>query len=262
MKKIISLVLPLLLLASCDNTNATNADNKSHSPDSSSQTGENTSTSEGGNESTTNTTDGDYTGQHEGDWFDEHTLLDCGYYSMGLPKNSSNPHELVTDNNTSSWWNNSLKDSLGDFRYIYKNSCDDGVSGHKCTEKFYENDAGGLKFTDKGCGFGSPMFAHSGQKLQINLTVSQVNNAKGSPETSKADSIAAIYFFNSDESLVDKVYIANTKLNSKGTFTVYYTVDAPSVSYFEFRLRANPYKSSQCYNVGMSECNIKAWPQI
>lgn len=251
MRKQLLLALIPLLLVSCNNTEPDEKGSKE-------ATSEVTSTS---NNPSSNNSEQPSGGEREGEWFDRHVLLDCGFYSMGLPKNSASPINLVTDNETSSWNNNSIKTSseLGNFRYIYKNACDDGETNHKTSVKFYSNDLGGVKLTERGCGIGSPMFSHTGNKLEIRFKVSQVSNA--SPDTQNDEKCAGVYFFNSSEQLIGQAYIPNSQLNEKNkTPTIYWTDRASEVAYFEFRLKAMPHKGSQSYNLGISEVNFKSWP--
>ena len=202
-------------------------------------------------------------GPREGDWFDEHYYYnDIGFYAMGAPKNASSPIELKTTLSVdeSSWSNNDLKyeDDLGNFRYIYKNACDDGETGHKTSAKFYENDEGGLKFTERGTGFGSPLFSHEGAKLEIRIGISQLNNNSEKP--TKGKDTAYLFFFDKDDNYLGKYAIAEGSISSTTReLKIYYTENAKNVAYFEFRFNALPYKSSQTYNVGIDYCNFKSW---
>ncbi|MCR5332635.1 MAG: hypothetical protein K6E11_01270 [Bacilli bacterium] len=258
MRRQLFLLLIPLLLTGCNvsEKDESNSSSKSTTSDITSTTSNNTSSNP-----TSTHSEQSSGGEREGEWFDRHVLLDCGYYSMGLPKNSASPINLVTDNQTSSWNNNSIITSsdLGNFRYIYKNACDDGETGHKTSLKMYQNDAGGIKMTEPGCGIGSPMFSHTGNKLEIRFKVSQVSNA--SPDTQNDEKTAGVYFFNASEELIGQVYIPNDQLNKKGkTPVVYFTENAKDVAYFEFRMKAMPHNGSQSFNIGISEVNFKSWP--
>ena len=204
------------------------------------------------------------TTSNKSNWEDGRKLLDCGYYQMDLPKNYGNPYTLKTtlSQDTSSWSNNDLKEYLPtNFRYIYKNACDDGVVNHKASAKFYSsnNDApGGLKIDNTGVGFQSQLFQHTGEKLEIRIGISQVNNSSDKYEKGK-DSFH-IYFFNKNGEYLDKYKVeAETITTKTDEIKFYWDNNAKEVAYFEFRCNAMPYKGSQCYNVGISYCNFKSW---
>ena len=197
-------------------------------------------------------------------WEEGRTLLECGFYQMDLPKNHKNPYNLKTtlSQDDSSWSNNDLKEYLpSSFRYIYKNACDDGPSYHKASAKFYSsnnNAPGGLKIDNIGVGFQSQMFVHTGEKLEIRIGISQVNNSSDKPEKGK-DPIH-IYFFNKEGKYLDKHVIEHGSIEAKTKeLHFYYTKNAKEVAYFEFRVNAMPYKGEQCYNIGISYCNFKSW---
>lgn len=197
-------------------------------------------------------------------WEDGRTLLECGFYQMDLPKNYQNPYQLKTtlSQDNDSWSNNDLKEELPDgFRYIYKNSCDDGPAYHKSQAKFYSsnnNNPGGLKIADVGVGFQSKMFVHNGAKLEIRIGISQVNNASDKPDEGK--DTFHVYFFNKEGNYLNKYAVSeNTIKTSTKEIKFYWTENASEIAYFEFRCNAKPYKGQQCYNVGISYCNIKSW---
>ncbi len=197
-------------------------------------------------------------------WEDGRTLLECGYYQMDLPKNYQNPYQLKTtlSQDNDSWSNNDLKEELPDgFRYIYKNACDDGPKNHKAQADFYSsnnNNPGGLKIADIGVGFQSKMFTHTGEKLEIRIGISQVNNANDKPDEGK--DTFHIYFFNKDGTYLNKYAVPEKTIKtSTQEIKLYWTENASEIAYFEFRCNAKPYKGQQCYNVGISYCNIKSW---
>lgn len=207
----------------------------------------------------TNTTK--VTTEVEEPWEEGRTLLDCGYYQMDLPKNYQNPYDLKTtlSADTSSWSNNDLTYYLPNgFRYIYRNACDDGPKYHKASEKFYQNDEGGLKIDNTGVGFQSLMFNHTGEKLEIRIGISQVNNSSDKYEKGKDP--FHIYFFNKHGEYLDKYVVEEGTFDSKTKeIKFYWTNNANEIAYFEFRCNAMPYKGQQCYNVGIGYCNIKSW---
>lgn len=204
-------------------------------------------------------------GEREGEWFDNHYYYsDLGFYAMGAPKNKDNPITLVTtlSADASSWCNNELvtEDQLGNFRYIYQNSCDDGESGHTTSPDFYSNDAGGMCFDRIATGFGSPMFSHEGAKLEIRLGVSQLTS--NTKTVDKKSDTAYIYFFDKDDNYLGKSTIEKESIKNTGSseLKIYYTEsNANKVAYFEFRLNSYPYINSKAYNLGISYCNFKSW---
>lgn len=228
-------------------TTSSSQSSSSTKPTSSTTTSHSSSTSEGG--------------EREGDWFDEHYYYsDLGYYAMGAPKNASNPINLKTtlSEDASSWYNYAFTDDIGDFRFIYRNSCDDGETGHKTSVSWYGNEAGGLKFAQNGNGFGSPKFTHTGAKLEIRIGISQLTNNSEEPKKNK--DTAYVYFFDTNDNYLGKYTIAEGKISSSTTeIKFYWTENAASVAYFEFRINALPYKNSQCYNLGVGYCNFKSW---
>lgn len=201
-----------------------------------------------------------------GSWEDDkYYLSECGYYNMGIPTNSNNPVEIRTtlSADSSSWFNSEfISDTSNGYRYIYKNSCSDGPSGHYTSVKCYDNEKGGLKIDDLGVGFGSPYFNHSGAKLELRLGISQVNNAKGDIDPKK--DTYHIYFFGENNNYLGKSSVPKGSIKtSTKELTVYYTEpNAINVKYFELRVICKPYVSSQSYNVGISYCNIKSWERV
>ena len=186
---------------------------------------------------------------------------------MGIPSNKDNPITIQTTlgADSSSWFNASFSTDVSEgYRYIYKNSCSDGPSGHKCSVQTYaeSHHGGGLKITDPGTGFGSPMFTHEGAKLELRIGISSVNNASDKPVQGK--DTFHIYFFDKNNNYLGKVVRAEgTVETSTKEMKFYYTEsNAKDVAFFEFRCNAKPYKSSQSYNVGISYCNVKSWERV
>lgn len=276
MKKLLLLTFIPLLLASCGNnidqttsnndgtslnTSLDDVTSESSTANSSSSTTSTTSTTNTGSTASTNTST-----TRDDSWFDGRELLDCGYYQMDLPKNSDNPIELKTtlgaDN--SSWLNNNWKYSIPQYnRYIYKNSCDDGPANHYVSPSFFQDDNGGLKIARDGVGLQSPMFNHSGEKLEIRIHISNVTNNSKTPDKGKEP--LHVYFFDKKGNYLDKYAfsVGSITANSKNNdLKFYWTENAKEVAYFEIRLNAYPYKGSQCYNIGISAVNIKSWERI
>lgn len=216
------------------------------------------------NETSSNSSSSSSSIPQEIPWEQDRHLLDCGYYQMDLPKNYQSPINLKTtlEADSSSWSNNDLKDSLPyGFRYIYRNACDDGPKNHKTSADFYSSNnkaPGGLKIANTGVGFQSPMFNHTGEKLEIRIGLSQINNCNDKKEEGK--DTFHIYFFNKEGEYLFK-YVVEEKTISTSTKEIkfYWTQNAKDIAYFEFRCNAKPYKGSQCYNVGISYCNFKSW---
>lgn len=195
--------------------------------------------------------------------------LECGSYQMPLPKNYKTPFVLKTtlSEDASSWSNNSVFDlddlKAANFRYIYKNSCDDGPTYHKNNGDFYAPSAGGgVQLSREGEGFQSSMFSHAGAKMEFRFVVSKVANASGTPEKNK--DMAHLYLFNKYGKLLDTYKMPTDSINTSSTqLKFYYTSEqCINIAYFEFRLITKPYKSSQCYNFGISECNFKSWERV
>lgn len=131
--------------------------------------------------------------------------LPGGYTMFDAPTNT--PIEVTTtlsDPSGDSWWNN-------DLRYEFPTEDWSHIYGHNLTTpKFYDNEAGGLKMDQKYKGFQTPLFHHTGAKLEFNIGISQVNNASGKPDTS----VPTGYFFFYDK---NGNYLSNltTPLNKK-----------------------------------------------
>ncbi len=203
----------------------------------------------------------------EPEWEDDKVYLDCGYYNMGIPSNKDNPVEIRTtlSADSSSWFNTAFEGDVGNgYRYIYRNSCSDGPSGHKCGVETYStsHDGGGLKISNTGAGFGTPLFEHEGAKLEIRIGISSVNNSSEKPTTNK--DTFHIYYFDKNNSYLGKTVIAEGTIStSSKELKFYYTEsNAINVAYFEFRCNALPYKGGQSYNVGIGYCNIKSWERV
>lgn len=273
--KIFTLSLTLALLASCNHSNTYYSNIESVQTNNSSLSEEIEESSSSissiiSSESTTSISK-EYFSSSEEDketpWEEGRILLDCGYYTMDLPKNYQNPFELKTtlSADTSSWSNNDMKEYLPtSFRYIYKNAYDDGPTYHKASPSFYSSNQdkpGGLKIANVGVGFQTSMFYHTGEKLEIRIGISQVNNASGSPEKGKDP--FHIYFYNNKGNYIDKYIIEEGSITTNTTeIKFYYTNKASDVAYFELRCNASPYKGSQCYNIGINYCNFKSWERI
>lgn len=183
-----------------------------------------------------------------------------GEYTMfDAPTNT--PIEVTTtlsDPTGDSWWNN-------DLRYDFPSEDWSHIYGHNLTTPdFYRNESGGLVMDQRYKGFQTPLFHHTGAKLQINIGISQVNNASGKPDTS----VPTGYFFFFDKNgnylsnlthTVEQETITAKTTNVKFYLTGEHTVD---VAYFEFRLNALTFKGSQNYNFGIGNVNVHSWERI
>ena len=183
-----------------------------------------------------------------------------GEYTM-FDAPSNTPIEVTTtlsDPSGDYWWNNELKHEFptDDWSHIY---------GHNITNpQFYANDAGGLKMDQKYKGFQTPLFHHTGAKLEFHMLISQVNNASGKPDKS----VPTGYFFFYDK---NGTYLANlTHVVEQETITVtktdvhfYVTGEhTADVAYFEFRLNALTFNGSQNYNFGIGNVNVHSWERV
>lgn len=223
-------------------------------------------------------TDSDYssedytpsTTESEDDYINGRQVLPCGYVKLDKPTNS--PINITTSNDSSAWWSIDIKDELDDsLTFIYGNSSSKGPSGHYANAPMYSYNAqkedkypGGLKMSQRSVGIQSPLFSHSGPKLEIRIGISQVNEAGGSVEKGKPTGF--IYFYNSNgDFLANKtinVVEGTIVKNTAGNYIRYYDYSAQDIAYFEFRLNALPYKSSQNYNFGIGYLSIHSWPQV
>ena len=199
----------------------------------------------------------------EADWEDDKVMLECGFYNMGIPSNKDNPVEIKTtlSSDSSSWFNTTFDGDVDNgYRYIYKNSCSDGPKSHKCGVSTYSN--GSLKITEAGAGFGSPYFNHEGAKLEFRIGINGVYQNSEKPDKEK--DTFHIYMFDKDNKYLGKTQISeNTITTSTTEVKTYYTnSNCAQVKFFEVRCNALPYKTSQCYNVGISYCNVKSWERV
>lgn len=266
-KKIIT-IIPFILLTACSINEITSelstTQNETTSESISSSIDNQTSTNGGKTTSTTNVSTSTI---EDDDWFNGRIKLDCGYYAMDLPKNSDSPEELKTtlSADANSWSNNDLTSSIPDgFRYIYRNSCDDGIINHKTSPSFYSETAGGgIKITRSGVGIQSRMFTHNGAKLEIRIGIGCVNNASDTPEKNKEP--LHVYFFDKVGDYIGKYAFEVGSINAKSEnneLKFYWTENAQNVAYFDVRCNARPYKNSQVYNFAIKSINYKSWERI
>ena len=189
------------------------------------------------------------------------------YQQMALPKNYKNPETLVTtlSADSSTWSNNDLSEDLpNNFRFIYGNASDDGMgsTGSKASPSFYSSSSGGgLKFDQISKGFQSQMFTHEGAKLEVRMGISQVNECSDKVVQNK--DLIRVYCFNSVGDILGYHAVEPGEIikSTAGKDVSFYITESYTVNiaYFEVRLLHMAYKSSQCYNIGISHFNFKSW---
>lgn len=274
MKKKLIITLSLLTLLTACNNNEDITNKSTISSSSSSSISEDTSTNITNTSSSNTSSSSNISSsssstsstQRDDEWFDGRTLLECGYYAMDLPKNYENPINLKTtlSADNTSWYNNDFTSDISThWRYIYKNACDDGPTNHKTSPNFYSDELGGVKIAKEGVGLQSPMFNHTGEKLEIRIGISSVNNNSKTPEKGKDP--LHVYFFDKNGNYLNKYAFEEGSINANSKnkeLKFYWTEKATEVAYFEIRLNALPYKGSQCYNFGIKSVNIKSWERI
>lgn len=193
-------------------------------------------------------------------YFDGKVILPTGDYQCDKPTNT--PIQIVTSYDSSDWWQEDIKDELpSDMAFIYGNNSSDGPSGHYANPPMYQNDEGGLKISKERQGIRSPLFTHSGEKLEIRIGISQLTNASGTPDKNK--DTGYIYFFDSNGDLLSSktVTVEENSIDSNTQYLRYYVLGAQQIAYFEFRLNVQPYKNSQNYNFGIGYLAVHSWPQ-
>jgi len=124
---------------------------------------------------------------------------------------------------------------------------------------FYaESSGGGFKFSQVNYGLQSPLL-NSWLKTEVRLTVSQVHGNSQNANQYKDKPIFHIYSYDSEG-----YYLGMQTYEQQSSFAnvteIKFYIANPEMAYFEIRLNAFPYKSSQCYNFGVSQISIKGWP--
>lgn len=123
-----------------------------------------------------------------------------------------------------------------------------------CTDFYSDIEGGGFKFSHLWYGFQSSAFTkYKYVDFVVHLTA--FKNKSGTPEEKD---IMHVYGYNDNEECIlqknlDNNVVSSDKKNSDITFTI----ANDNMSYFEFRLNANPHKGSQCYNFGISKITLK-----
>lgn len=107
-------------------------------------------------------------------------------------------------------------------------------------------------------GLQSPLL-NSWLKTEVRLTVSQVHGNSQNANQYKDKPIFHIYSYDSEG-----YYLGMQTYEQQSSFAnvteIKFYIANPEMAYFEIRLNAFPYKSSQCYNFGVSQISIKGWP--
>lgn len=278
-KSLLFLLIPSLLISGCNISSSSKKKSKSstYSESSITSTSGDASTSNpvsgGSSISSTPTTSGtsktttpssssksSSTSESGDPYFDGKVILPTGNYQCDKPTNT--PIQIVTSNDSSDWWQEDIKDELpSDMAFIYGNNSSDGPSGHYAGPTMYQNEAGGLKISKETQGIRSPLFTHSGEKLEIRIGISQVTNASGQPDKNK--DTGYIYFFNSTGTFLSSksVTVEENSIDANTQYIRYYVTGAQQIAYFEFRLNVQPYKGSQNYNFGIGYLAVHSWPQ-
>lgn len=276
MKSSLILLSTILLLAGCrgkgDKTSSSITSDTSTNPTSestttsqssqattqSSQSSKTSSAASSSSKTTTSTGD---------DYMDGRPLLPNGYAQIDAPTNT--PVSLVTSTSSSDWYEvDWTEDQPSNWRYIYKNAVDNGPTGHKTSPNFYaykpsnpEDYPGGLKVTNEFVGFQSMKFTHTGEKLEIRIYITQVNNA--TDKVDEKNPTAFLYFFRNNGDLIPSLtYTVEKGSIEKNTEYVkcYITgSEIKNVTHFQFWSNAKPYKGSQAYNYGIGKVGIHSW---
>lgn len=121
---------------------------------------------------------------------------------------------------------------------------------------FYaESSGGGFKFAQLYYGLQSPLL-NSWLKTEVRLTVSQVNT-----NSQKAFNKPIFHIYSYDS---NGYYLGMQTFEQQSSFAntkeIKFYIANPEMAYFEIRLNAFPFKSSQCYNFGVSQISVKGWP--
>lgn len=281
MQKILYVLVPMLLLSGCRGGNSSTSASLTATKEPTSQTSitsqpttsaTSTTTSAHTSTSSTHATSATHSGSSvpkpTSDSYSEgRNILPIGYLQPDAPTNS--PVNIETSLSAAKKYEYSLIEDLpSNWVYTYKNAASNGPSGHHTSPGFYSYNSskkdeypGGLKITNPYVGFQSMRFTHCGEKLELHIGITQVNNASDSPEKSK--NIGYLYFFNGAGELINGL----TKTIEKGVIEAktkdlkFYITGSgiKDVQYFEYWAEAKPFKSSQCYNYGIGVVSIQSW---
>jgi len=267
MKKIIILLL-ILLITGCSRRQSSSTTSITSTTISNSSTQSITSATSSSKTSTQSSSSKTSTTSYEDDeYMKGRPLLPNGYAQIDAPTNS--PVTLVTSTSSEDWYNvDWTTNRPDDWRYIYKNAVDNGPTGHKCSPGFYsynESDPdkypGGLKFTNPFIGFQSMKFTHTGEKLEIRIYITQVNNA--TDKVDEKNPTGYLYFFKSSGELMSNLTytIEQGSITTKTEYLKCYITgnNIKDVTHFQFWTQAKPFKGEQCYNFGVGQVGIHSW---
>lgn len=134
-----------------------------------------------------------------------------------------------------------------------------GNNKRATSSDFYaESSGGGFKFSQLYYGLQSPLL-NLWLKTEVRLTVSQVHGNSQNANQYKDKPIFHIYSYDSEG-----YYLGMQTYEQQSSFAnvteIKFYIANPEMAYFEIRLNAFPYKSSQCYNFGVSQISVKGWP--
>jgi len=172
--------------------------------------------------------------------------LPNGNLKLSAPENMASPIDVTN------WVNFDMSEELPSYwRHIYGNNFTNA--------SFYASShGGGVKMDQLRKGLQSPIL-NTWKKLEVRVTISSVNNNSQNVNSHKNKPIMLIYGYDSESNLVVQDEIAEGSINSK-TSELHFYLRNENMSYFELRLNAFPYKSSQCYNFGIGRVSLKGWP--
>ena len=168
-----------------------------------------------------------------------------GNAKLNPPSNIADPIDVTE------WVNFDMTSELPkEWTFIYGNNTP--------RASFYaESSGGGVKMDQLRKGLQSPAFT-SWKKLEVRLKVSQVNGNSVNANNQKGKPSMLIYGYDKNANLIVQDEIAEGKITYQ-TKEVRFYLRNENLSYFEVRLNAFPYKSSQCYNFGIGGVSVKGW---
>ena len=168
-------------------------------------------------------------------------------------KTVTGPNNLSRPDNIGNWINYDLSESLpAYFSYIQGNN-----KLKNCNDFYALSAGGGFKYAQLYYGLQTPVFTPY-KKVEVRLRISAVKN--NSQKKDEGEPIMHIYGYNSSGKYIYQSFIEQGAIDGKsvGKEVKFYIRDM-NVYYFELRLNAFPYKSSQCYNFGVDQISLKGW---
>ena len=95
--------------------------------------------------------------------------------------------------------------------------------------------------------------------MEVRLTVNQFHGNSQNAIQYKNKPIFCICSYDSDS-----YYLGMKTYEQQSSFVnikeIKFYIANPEMAYFKIRLNAFPYKTSQCYNFGISQISVKGWP--